>query len=402
MSLLLEQWLVEVLKGLGRLFMHPFIYYFILYSLIIAHDRMKRERASFHVRVYDYWEEVRFTYKNGLVIGLILSVITFALGVHLPFGTIVLWSIITFLLSLFFKPRWLSTVFTLGGTTFLAAVMMKWGNEISWVKEIFVQIDQTDFRMLAILSVLLLLAEGIIVYRTAHKRTSPFLVKSSRGLPIGNHMANRTWILPLLLFVPGGELASPFDWWPVLTVNNETYLMLFVPFIIGFGQRIQGSLPEESIRTTGKRIIWLGVICLIPLALTIWMPIFAFVTAFVALIGREFITVKQRLNDDSAAFFFSKTDEGLKVLGILPKSPAEKMNIQVGDVILKVNGLSVRSDVEFYQALQKNRAYCRLEVKDLNGEIRFSQGALYEGSHHELGILFVEDQAKWNKGLISS
>ena len=83
------------------------------------------------------------------------------------------------------------------------------------------------------------------------------------------------------------------------------------------------------------------------------------------------------------------------ILGILPSSPAEKLNLQVGEMIMKVNGFSVKTVTEFYQGLQKNRAFCKLEVIDLNGEIRFEQRALYEGEHHELGILFVQDEKKW-------
>ncbi|WP_243290317.1 PDZ domain-containing protein [Bacillus sp. FJAT-47783] len=397
-----EQWLVEGLYSLGRFFLHPFVYFFILYSIVIGYFRIKRERSSFHIRVFDLFEETRFTYTKGIVIGILLSIITMIIGIHLPFGTIVLWTIVTFLLSLTFKPRWLSPVFTIGGTTFLVAAINKWGGEREWVQNLFVGLDETNFRMLAFLLVLFVVAEGVLVYRTAHLKTSPFLIQSSRGLPIGNHQAKRTWLLPVLFFVPGGHIEPPFSWWPVLSVQGETYLMVFIPFIMGFQQRVQGSLPKESIQTTGKRIMWLGAVCAVPAIASIWLPVFSFVTAFIALVGREFITVKQRINDDAAAFYFSKRDQGLVVLGILPHSPAEKMGLKVGEMIIKVNGSPVKSDIEFYEALQKNRAYCKLEVIGLNGEIRFSQGALYEGSHHELGILFVEDNRKWQSDVASS
>ena len=51
----------------------------------------------------------------------------------------------------------------------------------------------------------------------------------------------------------------------------------------------------------------------------------------------------------------------------------------------------------FYEALQQNRAHCKLEVLDVNGQIRFVQRALYEGDHHELGILFVLKMKKNGK-----
>jgi len=83
------------------------------------------------------------------------------------------------------------------------------------------------------------------------------------------------------------------------------------------------------------------------------------------------------------------------ILGVLPDSPAAGMNLQVGELVMKVNGASVNDEESFYNALQQNRAHCRLEVLDINGQIRFAQRALFENEHHELGILFVQDERKW-------
>lgn len=83
------------------------------------------------------------------------------------------------------------------------------------------------------------------------------------------------------------------------------------------------------------------------------------------------------------------------ILGVLPESPASKMALQVGELITKVNGTSVYDEKGLYEALQRNRAHCKLEVLDVNGQVRFVQRALYEGDHHELGILFVQEKKQW-------
>jgi S1-C subfamily serine protease len=83
------------------------------------------------------------------------------------------------------------------------------------------------------------------------------------------------------------------------------------------------------------------------------------------------------------------------ILGVLPDSPAEKMGLKVGELITKVNGTIVYNETLFYEGLVRNRAQCKLEVIDVNGQIRFVGRALYEGEHHELGVLFVSDQEKW-------
>lgn len=386
---MIEQWLLELLWAIGRFFIHPLFYFFFLITFVYGYIRIKQERKSFHIRVQDLYDEMKFTYTKGILIGLIVSAVLFALGLSLPFGTMVLIAIVTSLLAITFQLRWLSAAFTVGLSLFA----------ITFIPEnsFFVGLSETSFASMSLLAGLLLVAEGILIVRTAHQRTSPFLKTSTRGLPIGNHQAKRTWMLPLLFLVPGGDLTSTLPWWPVLTINGQPFMLLFVPFFLGFYQRVQGSLPQESIKVTGRRVIWLGVLTLCIAVTSVWFTVSAFIAVFIAMIGREFITIRQRINDDSAAFYFSKRDHGLMILGILPQSPAEKMNLQVGEMVMKVNGFSVKTVDELYQALQKNRAFCKLEVIGFNGEIRFAQRALYDGEHHELGILFVQGgKEKWD------
>ncbi len=80
------------------------------------------------------------------------------------------------------------------------------------------------------------------------------------------------------------------------------------------------------------------------------------------------------------------------VLGIIPNTPADDLELKIGEIITKVNGIPVKHVSDFYEALQKNRAFVKMEIIGLNGEIRFDQRASYEGEHHELGILFVQDE----------
>jgi S1-C subfamily serine protease len=167
-----------------------------------------------------------------------------------------------------------------------------------------------------------------------------------------------------------------------------------VPIAIGYNQQIQGMLPKEAVQTQGKRVIGLGVLALLISIAGYWYPVISIVAAAVAVIGRELLALIQRVKDENLPFYFSKKNHGLMILGIIPNSPAHKMALQVGELVTKVNGVNVRDEQSFYEALQKNRAHCKLEVIDTNGEIRFVQRALYEGDHHELGILFVQEERK--------
>ncbi len=72
---------------------------------------------------------------------------------------------------------------------------------------------------------------------------------------------------------------------------------------------------------------------------------------------------------------------------------------------MKANGREVNSQRDFYDALQQNSAFCKLEVLDLQGELRFAQSSIFQGDHYQIGCLFVPDDKMGNlsfRGLRSS
>ncbi|MCD7035958.1 PDZ domain-containing protein [Metabacillus sp. GX 13764] len=385
-------WLIALGWGILRLFAQPLLYLFAVLLLVRGLYRVKRERRSFHTRIQDLYEEWKFAFSKGLLAGLLLSVITIGLGLLLPNGSIMLLALVTAVIGLTFQLRFLSAAYTVGLTFFAAVLLNSLGGGTA--QQYFTGLNHLYLPALVILLSLLLIAEGYLILRSGFVKTSPNIVSSSRGLPIGNHLADKTWMLPVFLLIPGDVISANFSWWPVFDLAGQSFTFLLVPFFIGFHQRVQGSLPRESIQVTGKRVMWLGALILVISLTSIWWIPISYLAAVLAIAGREAISIRQRMNDNAASFYFSKRDKGLVILGILPGSPADKMGLKVGEMVMKANGISVKTPDEFYAALQKNGAFCKLELISLNGEIRYAQRALYEGEHYELGILFVEDAKK--------
>ncbi|MFT0801486.1 PDZ domain-containing protein [Bacillus swezeyi] len=385
-----EESLIELLKGAGWFFVHPLFYFMMAISLAYGYARIKRERKTFHTRIEDIYDEFKFTYSKGLLAGILLSIVSFGLGLSLPFGMLILIAAVTAAAALTFRQSLLSSAYTLGVSIVIGLSIEYAG---SGTAEAFLpQLSLANWSAAAVLLGLLLFAEGILAYKTAHIRTSPAIVMSRRGLPIGQQIASRVWLLPLFILIPGHAIESSVPWWPVLSFNGGAFQLLWIPYFIGFGQRVQGSLPIESIKITARRISVLGIMTLLIAAGSIWWTPLAAAAAAAAVAGRAFLTWKQRVNDNSAPFYFSKRDQGLMVLGIIPNTPAAGLGLQIGEIITKVNGIQVKNEADFYEALQKNGAFFKLEVVGLNNEIRFEQRASYEGEHHELGILFVKDE----------
>jgi S1-C subfamily serine protease len=383
------QWGFELLKSAGLFFLHPLFWFFVIVSLAFGYVRIKRERKTFHTRIADIYDELKFTYTKGLIPGILLSIVLGVLGISIPLGILAIIAVMTAAAALTLRANWMSAAYIVS-----VSMLIGFGLQVNQTEPFLDRFPQgfaVVWPALAVFLGLLVIAEGAVAYRSAHVKTSPGLVVSSRGLPIGQQLANRIWLLPLFILVPGNGLESHLSWWPVFSVPGGSFHFLWIPYFVGFGQRVQGSLPETSIRITAKRVCILGlIVSALGAASLLWTPL-AGAAGCAAVLGRIFLSVKQRINDNAAPFYFSKRDQGLMVLGIIPNTPAEDLELKIGEIITKVNGVPVKHVSDFYEALQRNRAYVKLEIIGLNGEIRFDQRASYEGEHHELGILFVKD-----------
>jgi hypothetical protein len=392
---IVQDWLWALFSGAGKMFWNPLFYFLFFLAAVLGVARVKRERKNFHVRVQDAYFELRQLFPLGIVLGLVASFVTIAAGLVIPLGAVMLFVLFSFLLSATTRIRVLSPTYIIGASFF--ALIFAAGRKlpIPIFSNTFVDLDEKIYPAIGIFLSILIIIEGILIVRNGSTATSPKLLKSKRGQWVGIHEAKRLWAVPMFLLIPGESISLPFDWWPLFSIGGETYSLLLVPFAIGFHQQIQAQLPKEAVQRLGKRVLKLGVVTTVLAIIGFWFPLASIVVVALAMIGREAITIQQRVSEENSPVYFSKKDNGVMILDVLPESPAEKMGLKVGELITKVNGTKVYNESHFYEGLVRNRAQCKLEVIDINGQIRFVGRALYEGEHHELGVLFVSDQEKW-------
>ena len=390
-----QDWVFEILSGLGRLFFNPITYYLFFLAALLGVSRVKRERKNFHVRVENAYYELRQLIPLGLGLGLVMSFLTIGLGLVIPIETIIFVGILTILWSLTTRVRMISPIYTVGFAFFATLFFLSQKQSFPYIKSYTPEWDLAILPSIAVLLALLIVAEGIFISRNGSKGTSPKMIKSKRGLSVGVHEVKRVWMLPVFLLIPGEALTIPFDWWPLFSIGDHTYSILLVPFALGFHQQVQGSLAYKAIKQFGKRIIKFGVVLTCLSVIGYWVPLASILIVAIGIIGREALAMRQRLVEESLPFYFSQRNDGVKILGVIPDSAAEKMGLKVGELITKVNGETATDEDSFYKALQKNAAHCKLEVLDHNDQIRLLQRALYEEDHHELGILFVQGDKNW-------
>lgn len=286
-----EEWLIECLRGIGILFIHPLLYVSIIIALAIGVLRVQRERRDFNIRIYRKSTELRQLLPQGILWGLILSLFTLGTGLVIPPAVLVIIGAVSILLALTLKMRFLSPAYSVSISFFLLVILYTYGGEIEWpfFGEYFRDIDTPVYPTVAILLGLLLFAEGFLIARKAIKKPSPGLVISKRGQTVGRYSSRRIWMLPLFVFIPGGDLPAPFDWFPVFSLDGQSITPIVIPFLIGFSQKVQGMLPETAIKASGRQVILLGTVVLAVAIGGYWYPYMSIISVAIGLIGRECI-----------------------------------------------------------------------------------------------------------------
>lgn len=371
------------------MFLHPVFYFSIIWVLLAGFWRIKRERRDFLVRVHTIFLELRHLFPAGILVGVVLSIVSILLGLTIPLKLLFIVALATIILTVIGNARLLSAAFTIGIPLLLLSSFSLFSFEWNFLGPM----DSNDLLGASVMLGLLMVAEGFLMLKNGLKDVSPKLRTSRRGLTVGALQTKRFWLLPSFLFLPSGVLTMPFDWWPVISSGSTGYSLVLLPFLLGFQQQIQTELPEAAVRRMGKNVLILGLLVLMAsIVSALLLPVYAaIITSVFALLGRIWIAYRHRIRENNYPYYFAPRNSGVMVLDVLPDSPADKMGLKTGEIIQTCNKVKVNSKEEMYQALSKNRAYCKLEVFDHNNEIRIVQGALYEGDHHELGILFIEN-----------
>ncbi|WP_090396107.1 PDZ domain-containing protein [Natribacillus halophilus] len=373
----MDNWFADLWMGIGSFFIHPLTYIGILAMLWVGYRRVNRERTMFHTALGNIRDEIFHRLLPGVLAGLILSVVAVAVGVVLNLAFSLLLTVVYLLLIIIGGARFASPAYALGLALILSH-LWPGGGEMA-----------VDPLPVLLLIAAFLMVEGLLVRLQAKRQSfSPLRLLSKRGKWIGGQRLDRMWLVPVCVLVPGDTFATG-GWWPFMPISDDVSILL-LPFLVGFQQSVVGQRLVRKLQGVGTRVFGLGVLVVAFVVALFFLPEWMWLPAvLMAILGRCLLQIYEYSSDRKKPFYFIPRDEGLVILGILPGSPAEKMNLMPGETIMKVHGEPVNTEWDFYQRLQLNPAYGRVEVMDHNGERRVEKAALYDDQHHELGVLFL-------------
>lgn len=394
MDLLLEA-LWKVLNTGLQLLLQPFYYISILVIMLIYRRQVLLERRLFHARLHNWVSQTWRTVLGGLAAGACISLISAFVGMTLTLeGVLCLW-IVTILLLLI-RVRYFCLAYSvglLGIVQFVLNMFPGYAGE-GWIGTAIRVVRELNIPALLVLVGLLHLAEGLLVRSQAASFAGPLFFEGKRGKLVGGYQMQSLWPVPLLLLIPAQTSGGILPWTPLYGGEawQGGFALIALPAIIGFSEVTTGLLPQQKARITSGRLLAYGtVVIAFALASHWWTPVLL-VAALTAILLHEGLIVLSRFEEQQRSPLFVHPQGGLKVLAVLPGSPAAELGIAAGETVMRVNGVPVPTKEELHAALRMQPAFCKLEVRNLAGESKFLQRAIYAGDHHQLGVILAPDE----------
>ncbi|MCC5896210.1 MAG: PDZ domain-containing protein [Alkalibacterium sp.] len=362
--------------------------------------RFKYARNQLRASIYkDHYELKRF-FLWGIIPGIVISLVSFIAGLPVSIDWIISYHVVTILL-LGFGYRFIHPVFTFSLSALMALFM---GQFISFDERIrtilnqwnspFVQGDSLSYQSLQpilVLTILLLLSTILTLHISKLNQFTPRFLKTKRGKLVARYRMTPLWLVPLVVVVPGDTFTQLFDWWPVFTIGSQSYSFLIIPVLLGFRYTVQAQMPTQAKNALLRDFLILAVIGVAVFGLTFWQVEIAAIGLLILLAGGIVVLYRHRLRERKWSFRFGPAEEGLRVVAVRPDSPAEKMDIEIGDVIMESNQRKLDTAEDFTESLYSSRSYIKLKVKRIDGELVITETALYENDAHDLGLVLLEE-----------
>lgn len=384
--------LIEIVTAIGRFLLNPLLYIVIIFAIMLGYRRVKQERKYFNRRIIWGWTELIGQWKDGWLYALIISLIGIGAGLTVPKEFLIILSAVSIVALVLYVMNAMSPIVTMGIATLAIWGMSYYNWTFSWWKISLAGVNLEDGAIvtITILAGLCVIAEGLLIRRVAMKVTTPCIEKTKRGMQAIVYRSRNVWVLPIFFVIPGDAISAIFPYWPQFTIGHSSFALVLFPLVIGFAKLTRKELPALTYAKIGRPVFLLGQLVLVGGLAAYFEPLIGFITLAVGAIIRIIIAIYFAQQEKTDHYAVAPSTKGAIIAAVLPDSPAEKMGLLAGECIRKVNGVSIFTENELYEALQLNAAHCRLEVLDRNNELRLTQHVIYSNDHYRIGLLLAE------------
>ncbi|MDD2510212.1 MAG: PDZ domain-containing protein [Syntrophomonas sp.] len=380
---------LAVLEMMGRVFVTTFtsplfILIYLGLFMIVAWQYRRLDKLSGRIldnRRNSYWQAALLSSFLGLLGGGLGSILLVLLGINLNnIGISQLWLLA--ILLMFISPRFLCFAYA-GGILSLFSLLTGY--------------PQINIPHLMALIAVLHMVESLLILLDGKFQPTPVYVKKS-GIVQGGFNLQKFWPIPLIALMgvgvlePGTGVNMP-DWWPLLkdypaVTPDQTYALLPVLAILGYGEITTTTTPAQRIRhSAGKLFAFSLILLLLALGASRWENL-TLAAALFSPLGHELVIFLGQQEERRKQPLYRQNESGVMVLDLLPGRAAARVGIKSQDIILSMNARKVRNLYDLEEEWGQSRGPVHLEI--LRGGKRIVC-QLDESRGKELGIIAVPD-----------
>ena len=389
---------MQVLKIFELFLLQPLVWLGLLRSYLTAKRRVKSERQHFQSAINPQLVEVHHFLVDGCLLRVLMTIISLALGLVVAPIWVVIYEVVA-AISLIIIPGALVPVTAFGLSWLVYWIMSP---ELTTVGGALQRhgVAMTSMSGNLVVNGLLLLAivlaaTAVLLRHYDYEGRSPQLQPDQRGKRLVRYQWQQLLVLPVGVLVPGDWLHATISWWPVFMVGERFFSILLLPLLVGTSVRVYKQLPQIAWRQLAARYGWVtlaSVLVAIIARFAVLSPQWLLALMGLIVVLTWGILAQHRYHDRHQQFRYSDTEQGVRVIGLRPHTPADKLNLDLGDIILECNRQPVNTEAEFYAALLKSPTYVHLKVRNRQQELIITETAIYNGAPHELGIVLFTDQ----------
>ncbi|HAA90167.1 MAG: PDZ/DHR/GLGF domain-containing protein [Thermoanaerobacterales bacterium 50_218] len=380
----------KVLPLVGRSFLgvltSPFFWLVVILIWLQYQKMQKSKEALFGVR-HPVFPVVAAAIGYGIIGGLVGSLLMVFFGVSISgLGIGYLWLLAIFLMLI--NPRFLCFSYA-GGI--LALFSLITGH------------PKVDIPSLMGLVAILHLVESVLILISGHIDPLPVYVRNYFGQVVGGFNLQKFWPIPLAVMATfvnlppeaGGEIIRMPDWWPLIRPWGEwgsaevIYGIFPVVAALGYGEVALTRLPREKTRHSALNLSVFSLILLGLAVVASHFPQLAVLPALFSPLGHEAVIYIGRNSELKGPSRFVAPGRGVMVLDVIRGSPADRVRLRPGDVILSIDHFSVNSRVELAQVLAL--AGSSFELEYVSGQTHLVRLQVYRRSGEPLGVIPVPD-----------
>ena len=383
-------------------FIQPIFWVGVLYEYKNYRNRVQYTRKTFRVNFVRENFEMKDFLLKGIIPGILLSILAVGIGLPLSIEWYIIYQVMTVFLLLVGGYRFIHPVFTFSLSTIIMTVLSLLSIDLPFhqLNPLF-QNNHYIYGALnnpnqlitnaLLLATFILLVSVYMMKNQEEEKMFPILRASKRGKQVAKYQKKTMWLLPLLIGVPGEAFEALADWWPLLEINGESYAFLFMPILIGFHFTVSTQLLQEATALFRKDFRNVALIGIVLAGISYFVPEMGIFATGIVLLLSMTVLVRHRRREKQWAFRYGPTNEGLRVIAIRSDSPAQRLDLSVGDIILEMNDQAMNHKEDYNRLVAYNRSYIKMRIRRTDGEIVISQTPLYDDDFNNLGLLILEN-----------